>query len=225
MTPTWITSAMAGASAEEMWCIFPWAEVMDACAHDPIHHAEGSPWVHTTMVAAALEDRPEFQALAADRKAVVRLAAWLHDIGKPSTTIFEPCELTGFMRVRQPGHASVGAKMAFQAMMDAGVDRGLAQDVHALVSWHMRPTHLAELSVDKILARVQRYSAECGSGSFGELMALSRADQDGRIALDGRNKHLPLDDLEQMIRGLEVETGLTFLPWSSRQTLIHGVEP
>lgn len=192
----WIAAAMRGATADEMAPIFPWMAEMDGCDHDPVHHAEGSPWVHTTLVAAALEGRPEMLRLNDDRRQVLRLAAWLHDVGKPATTVYEPCKETGIVRVRQPGHAALGAKIGFQHMIDAGCDPILARHVHALVAWHMRPAHLAELDPGKIMDRVLRFDVESCGGSWNELLALSRADQDGRIALDGRNKHVPLDLLE-----------------------------
>lgn len=226
---TWIAAAMRGASADEMAPLFPWMQEMDACEHDPIHHAEGSPWIHTTLVAAALEKRPEFQALPADRQEVVRLAAWLHDVGKPATTTYEPCEETGRMRVRQPGHAPFGAKMAWQGLIDAGCDPLLARQVHALVFWHMRPSHMADLDPDKLLDRIVRFDAESAGGSWRELMALTRSDQDGRIALDGRDKHITLDALEVGLEdasrhlGVDIMDGnLPFLSAASRLRVLRS---
>lgn len=204
----WVAAAMRGATADEMAPIFPWMVEMDACDHDPIHHAEGSPWVHTTLVAAALECRPEMLVLADDRRQVLRLAAWLHDVGKPATTIYEPCLETGVTRVRQPGHAALGAKIAWQSLIDAGCDPVLVRNVHALVGWHMRPTHLPDMAEGKILDRVLRFDVESCGGSWRELLALTRADQDGRIALDGRNKHASLDVLEAALDAFSDRLGL-----------------
>lgn len=225
----WIATAMRGGTAREMAPLFPWMQEMDDCDHDPVHHAEGSPWVHTCMVAAALENRPEFQDISADRQEVVRLAAWLHDVGKPATTIYEPCAETGRMRVRQPGHAPLGAKIAWQGLIDAGCDPLLARQVHALVFWHMRPSHMADFDPDKLLDRIVRFDAESAGGSWRELMALTRSDQDGRIALDGRDKHITLDALEIGLEdasrhlGVDImEGGLPFLSAASRLRVLRS---
>lgn len=187
---SWIDQAKAGAGRAEIAPLFPWFEEMDACPHDPVHHAEGSPWEHTARVVEALEANPAFQAMDADRKGVLRVAAWAHDIGKPATTVIE--EEAGRVRVRQPGHAALGARMIWQHLIDAGEPVRFARDVHALVAWHMRPSHLVDEGAERTLNKAIRFSLEAGQGNWSELLTLCEADQNGRVSLSGVDKMLPL---------------------------------
>lgn len=187
---SWIDQAKAGAGRAEIAPLFPWFEEMDACPHDPVHHAEGSPWEHTARVVEALEANPAFQAMDADRKGVLRVAAWAHDIGKPATTVIE--EEAGRVRVRQPGHAALGARMIWQHLIDAGEPVRFARDVHALVAWHMRPSHMVDEGAERTLNKAIRFSLEAGQGNWSELLTLCEADQNGRVSLSGVDKMLPL---------------------------------
>jgi predicted kinase len=186
----WTDMAKRGVGRAEMVRAFPWFQEMDACAHDPVHHAEGSPWEHTARVVEALERDPAFLSMSGERREVLRVAAWTHDIGKPATTVIE--EEGGRVRVRQPGHAALGARMIWQHLIDAGEPVRFARDVHALVGWHMRPSHLIDQGPEAALNRLIRFSVEAGDGCWGELLALCEADQNGRVSLSGDDKLLPL---------------------------------
>ena len=162
----WVTRAMEGVGADEMRKIFPWAADMDECEHDPVYHAEGSPWVHTCMVVEALEKNEDMAMLSPERQAVTRLAAWAHDIGKPATTVFEKCEKEGRTRIRQPGHAPLGAKMIWQSLIDQGASPALARDVHALVFWHRRIGRIRRRTEDEVFPvrhrrRTRRRNRKC----------------------------------------------------------------
>lgn len=187
---SWIDLARQGADRTEMARVFPWFGEMDACPHDPVHHAEGSPWEHTARVVEALEADPAFQAMRPERQEVLRVSAWAHDIGKPATTVIE--EEGGRVRVRQPGHAALGARMIWQHLIDAGEPVRFARDVHALVAWHMRPSHMIDEGPERTLNRAIRFSVEAGEGGWTELLALCEADQHGRVSLSGADKLLPL---------------------------------
>jgi len=187
---SWIDIARRGAGRAEMAKVFPWFGPMDACAHDPVHHAEGSPWEHTVRVIEALEDDPAFRAMPLDRQEVLRVAAWAHDIGKPATTVIE--EEDGLVRVRQPGHAALGARMIWQHLIDEGEPARFAREVHALVGWHMRPSHLVDQGPEQTLNKAIRFSVEAGQGGWSELLALCEADQNGRVSLLGGDKLVPI---------------------------------
>lgn len=210
---SWIDMARRGAGRAEMARAFPWFKEMDAGAHDPVHHAEGSPWEHTARVVEALEADPEFRAMRPERQEVLRVAAWAHDIGKPATTVIEQEE--GRVRVRQPGHAALGAKMIWQDLIDAGESVRFARDVHALVAWHMRPSHLIDQGPAQTLNKAIRFSVEAGEGGWSELLSLCAADQNGRISLSGGDKLLPLQllriALEEMRDTHQVD--LLSAPW------------
>lgn len=210
---SWIDLAKAGAGRAEIAPLFPWFEEMNACPHDPVHHAEGSPWEHTARVVEALEANPAFREMGEDRKGVLRVAAWAHDIGKPATTVIE--EEEGRVRVRQPGHAALGARMIWQHLIDAGEPVRFARDVHALVAWHMRPSHLVDQGPERTFDKAVRYSVEAGGGSWSELLTLCEADQDGRVSLSDADKRLPLELLRLALGEMREahQTDLLSGPW------------
>ena len=187
---SWIDLARGGAGRDEIAEVFPWFQEMNACPHDPVHHAEGSPWEHTARVVEALEEDPRFRRMRPDRQEVLRVAAWAHDIGKPATTVIE--EEGGQVRVRQPGHAGLGARMIWQHLIDKEVPVRFARDVHALVAWHMRPSHMVDEGPERTLNRAIRFSIEAGGGDRSELLSLCEADQNGRSSLSGADRLLPL---------------------------------
>ncbi|QYS85484.1 hypothetical protein JJC03_09625 [Flavobacterium oreochromis] len=81
---------------------FIWVAEMKEVPQDPIHHAEGNVAIHTQMVLKAMQELPEFVALAKNEQAFLLAAALAHDIEKRSTTVIE----NG--RVQSPGHAKKG---------------------------------------------------------------------------------------------------------------------
>lgn len=90
----------------------PWALDMQACMQDPIWHAEGDVWTHTRMVANALFDLPNYQALKPAERDIVMLSALLHDVAKPQTTREEDG------RIVSPKHAVIGEQVARHILWD-----------------------------------------------------------------------------------------------------------
>lgn len=193
--------------------VFPWAEDMIGCPHDPVYHREGDPWTHTLMVVDELQRAPAYQYLPDDRQAVLRLAAWFHDVAKPATTELRWDEEEERERVGQPGHAPLGAAMAYQALLDAGHDVRTAREVHALVFWHQRPFFLMKENAK--LQRAIRFSHEIDRGSWYELLTLCRADNLGRIAPNAKETTEALDYLELGLEEMGENIGCDLLhePW------------
>lgn len=189
--PHWLSRILEGpADADTLAPLFPWAQDMIGCPHDPVYHAEGDPWTHTGMVAAELESAPGWDALSFERREILRLGAWFHDIAKPATTLIEWDEELQRERVRQPGHAPLGAQWAWQGLVDAGYDPLKAREVHALVFWHQRPQHM--LKENSCQRRAIRYGHEVITTCWDDLLRLCAADQNGRRVSAGENS---LDDL------------------------------
>lgn len=177
---------------------FPWAAAMIGCPHDQVYHAEGDPWVHTKMVVADLVQSDAYLAMAPERQAVMRLGAWFHDIAKPATTEVTWDEDLGRERVGQPGHAPLGATMAYQALLDAGAEIETAREVHALVFWHQRPFFM--MSYSSSMKRAVQFSHDIGRGSWMEMLTLVRSDNRGRISA---NAHETLDMMDYLELALE----------------------
>ncbi|HLA15945.1 MAG TPA: HDIG domain-containing protein [Candidatus Limnocylindrales bacterium] len=111
-------------------------------------------WDHTCRaVDAGPPDRP-----------IVRLAALLHDIGKPATAADG----------RFHGHESVGAEMADVAMRRLRIPRTTAQRVASLIAEHMWNYEPAWSD-----AAVRRFIRKIGIGAIDELFALRAADSVG----------------------------------------------
>ena len=226
---SWLETIVAEtATAEILARDFPWAKAMIGCPHDPVYHAEGDPWTHTCMVSDQLRHGEGFDDLPDDRRELLRLAAWFHDVAKPMTTIIEWDEKQQRDRVRQPGHAPLGARIAWQALLDAGYDVIKARDVHALVFWHQRPTHLMDQK--NTLQRVIEFGHEVHHVCWDDMLRLCKADQDGRICLDrdGADDNLELLRLFMQEQSENAGVDLVTTPWpfpsdiARRKFLIGG---
>jgi predicted kinase len=210
----WLDHIRAGtATPKQMARDFPWAEAMIGCPHDTVYHAEGDPWTHTCMVVSELESGDGFADLPPERQEILRLAAWFHDIAKPMTTEIVWDEAQQRERVRQPRHAPMGARIAWGALVDAGYDILRARDVHVLVYWHQRPTHL--LSQSTSLLRAIEFGHEAHHACWDDLLRFCRADQDGRVCLvkDGADDNLELIRLYLEEQGENVGVDLATTPW------------
>ncbi len=119
----------------------------------------------------------------------VRLAALLHDVGKPKTRVWseENKDWTFY------GHDVVGARMAKKALERLKYPKELVEKVEKLVRWHLFFT-----DIDKItLSAVRRIVAKVGPGLVWDLMNVRACDRIGM----GRPKEVPyrLRKYESMI--------------------------
>ena len=128
-------------------------------------------WDHTIRtVDAAPASRP-----------VVRLAALLHDVGKPAT----------FADGRFVGHDAVGAELATAILRRLRVPRETSARVVELVRWHMFGYEAGWSD-----AAVRRFIRKVGADTIDDLLALRAADDAGS-GLDGRDPSL--DELRRRI--------------------------
>ncbi|HET92106.1 MAG TPA: HD domain-containing protein [Chloroflexi bacterium] len=105
-----------------------------------------------------------------DRWVVLKLAALLHDIGKPST--WSQDEDDG--RIHFYNHDLVGAPIAAQRLQELRFSREEVERVRVMVGQHLRPAHLAR--ADTITRRaVYRYFRATGCAGV-DVVLLSLAD-------------------------------------------------
>jgi poly(A) polymerase len=153
---------------------------------DPIHRHKDV-FRHTLAVlenACALEgDEPDL---------TLRLAAVLHDVGKPKTRQITP------QGVSFHHHEVVGAEMASARLKDLRYPSKLVQDVRDLVYLHLR-LHSYRLGwTDRA---VRRYVRDAGP-LLARLNALIRADCTTRNPARARQLARRVDELEAWIRDL-----------------------
>ena len=133
------------------------------------HHRHKDVFEHTLMVvdrAVALETGDDGPVPAPDL--VLRLAALLHDIGKPKTRRFEAGGKVSFHH-----HDVVGAKMAAKRLRALRFDHQVVADVSTLIELHLRfHGYVDEPWTD---SAVRRYVADSGA-LYHRLNRLTRAD-------------------------------------------------
>jgi len=144
---------------------------------DHIYHV----WEHNLRAVQHSADR--------DWPLHVRLAALLHDVGKPKTRVWstENKDWTFY------GHDVVGARMAKKALERLKYSKDVVEKVEKLVRWHLFFT-----DIDKItLSAVRRIVAKVGPDLVWDLMHVRACDRIGM----GRPKELPyrLRKYESMI--------------------------
>lgn len=142
---------------------------------------------------------------------VVRLAALLHDIGKPVTAAPDGSFI---------GHERVGAEMARTVLVRLRFSNEVVERVSALVRLHLRPVFY-EPSEWKDSA-VRRLAREAGD-LLWDLMALARAD----VAASAYPHPEKLDHLEMRLRTVLAEQPSRLrLPVSGRDIMrVRGIPP
>ena len=151
-----------------------------AMEQDPIHRHKDV-LAHTIAVTA--NTPPELR---------VRLAALLHDIGKPATRRFGPDGVT-FRH-----HEVVGGRITDERLTALGFDPTTIADISQLVALSGRFKGYADGWSD---SAVRRYARDAGH-LLGELNTLVRCDCTTRNPRKVKALHDQLDDLEIRIRDL-----------------------
>ncbi len=168
--------------------LMPEAIAMKGCKQPKNFHTEGDVWHHALLVLETLE-RPKFRReYPSGWNAEVALAAFLHDVGKPS------CQKTPArdkaVRICFPGHDLKGAEMA-AAIIDrlalasykaSGIDvdreRVTFAIRHHLLGVHGKPKEMLATTIEK------HFFAQPASAEL--LLKVMYADGAATIAANGR---------------------------------------
>ena len=156
------------------------------------HHRHKDVYEHTLTVleqAIALEDDE-----VPGPDLVLRLAALLHDVGKPATRRFEPAGGVSFHH-----HEVVGAKLVTRRMKALRFDTATTKAVARLVELHLRFHGYGEGAWTD--SAVRRYVGDAGP-LLSRLHRLTRSDSTTRNARKAARLSRSYDELEARIAAL-----------------------
>jgi tRNA nucleotidyltransferase/poly(A) polymerase len=135
------------------------------------------PWLHDDVWAAFAWCEPELRAyLDAEtsegrpRRALLKIAALLHDVAKPQTLSVDDSGRAHFF-----GHADLGAEIAGRALRRLRFARREVQFVVTLVAEHLRPVQLAAVGEVPTRRAIYRFYRDLGDAAPAVLL-LSLAD-------------------------------------------------
>jgi tRNA nucleotidyltransferase (CCA-adding enzyme) len=160
--------------------------------HNPHHDADG--WTHTARVVDGVEPQ-----------VVLRLAALLHDTGKPDCCTRDAQGVGHFY-----GHETRSAALAHQALLRLRSDTATREQVELLVGLHDRP-------LPQSLPAMRRLLAQIGPDALSALLALRRADIGGQSDLQREEKLAKLERAAQLLEQAKLQPC-----WSVAQLAIAG---
>ena len=156
------------------------------------HHRHKDVYEHSlTVLSQAIELEPRYQ-LAPD--IVLRLAALLHDIGKPRTRSLLPDGRVAFHH-----HERIGANMAAKRLRQLRYSKDVVADVSRLIELHLRFHGYG--GGEWTDSAVRRYVTDAGP-LLDRLHALTRADCTTRNKAKAQRLEKAYDDLETRIEEL-----------------------
>ncbi|QGK71892.1 CCA tRNA nucleotidyltransferase [Allosaccharopolyspora coralli] len=162
------------------------------------HHQHKDVYEHSLTVLDQAIDLEQAEQTEPDL--VLRLAALLHDIGKPATRRFEPGGGVSFHH-----HEVVGAKMARKRLRALRYSKEVVNDVSGLVYLHLRFHGYGEGNWTD--SAVRRYVTDAGH-LLERLHKLVRADCTTRNKRKARALQRAYDELEERIARIAAEEDL-----------------
>ncbi|WP_025159262.1 CCA tRNA nucleotidyltransferase [Leifsonia aquatica] len=164
------------------------------------HHHHKDVYEHSLTVLEQAIGYEKERHPGADPDVVLRLAAILHDIGKPATRRFEPGGAVSFYH-----HDVVGAKLAKKRLTALRFDKATIEAVARLIELHLRFFGYADAAWTD--SAVRRYVRDAGD-QLERLHMLTRADVTTRNRRKADRLGFAYDDLEQRISELQEQEEL-----------------
>jgi len=141
--------------------ILPEVNALKGIKQRPDYHGEGDVYRHMLLVLKEAPAGVENQ-----------MAALLHDIGKPATTMLIEDQ------IKSKGHEEVGAEIAEAIMKRLKFDNDTTERVKKIVRNHMRPHRLGPNPSTKA---IRKFVREVGDDLVDSILDLAHADELGRI--------------------------------------------
>lgn len=177
---------------------------MKMTPQSPRFHGEGDVYAHTVMVCDALKSLPEYNELTENQRNILYTAAFLHDVGKISTTVFEDGDW------HSPYHAVKGSKMVrelmFKDLLVGGseMQTEMREAICTLIRYHSFPTHAIENENGVLkMHQIASNSILIPDFSIKMLCILAKADCLGRICDDDADLLYKID----LCKELAIEEG------------------
>jgi poly(A) polymerase len=159
------------------------------------HHHHKDVYQHTlTVVDQAIALETDADGAVPRPDLVLRLAALMHDVGKPATRKFEPGGVVSFHH-----HEIVGAKMTARRLKALRFDKAIIVAVARLTELHLRFHGYGEAAWTD--SAVRRYVTDAGE-ELERLHRLTRADCTTRNRRKADQLSFAYDDLERRIAEL-----------------------
>ncbi len=164
------------------------------------HHQHKDVYQHSLTVLAQAIDLEKTHEPTSEPDLILRLAALLHDIGKPATREFQPGGGVSFHH-----HEVVGAKMARKRLRALKFSKEIIEDVSQLVFLHLRFHGYGKGEWTD--SAVRRYVTDAGD-LLPRLHKLVRADCTTRNKRKAAALQATYDDLERRIATIQAQEDL-----------------
>lgn len=158
------------------------------------HHHHKDVYEHSLTVLDQAIDLEKERNPGSEPDITLRLAALLHDIGKPATRRLESGGAVSFHH-----HDLVGSKLAVKRMKELRFDKETTQNVAKLIELHLRFFGYSDQSWTD--SAVRRYARDAGD-LLERLHILTRADVTTRNKRKADRLAFAYDDLERRIHEL-----------------------
>lgn len=159
-------------------------------------HHDSDCWHHTARVVAAVPNEDP----------ILRLAALLHDTGKPDCCTVDDRGISHFY-----GHNQRSKELTHQALLRLKCDNDTRLAVEELVAIH-------DLTLPQTLAATRRFLAKMSPETALRLLVLRRGDVLGQSTYKRREKLTQLDEFERLLGEAVAENAC----WSMDQLAIRG---
>jgi len=156
------------------------------------HHHHKDVYEHSLTVLEQAIDLEKERHPGEPGDLTLRLAALLHDIGKPATRHLEPGGAVSFHH-----HDLVGAKLSVKRMKALRFDKETTQNVARLIELHLRFFGYSDAAWSD--SAVRRYARDAGD-LLERLHILTRADVTTRNKRKADRLAFAYDDLENRIK-------------------------
>lgn len=168
--------------------------------HNPHHSLDA--YSHTAHVVQAAPPKPQ-----------LRLAALLHDVGKPASFTMDEAGIGHFY-----GHAQLGAEMAEKILLRLRCPNEIRARVTTLILWHGSCRQATEKSVRRLLRKL-------GQDTVLDLLALDRADCHGKPTDDNQAVFDEFEAILQQVLAANACFTLKDLAISGSDLLALGLAP